>query len=404
MPSPYAGKVFSFDQDWSSPVIERIGWLTDVIRKRDGSEQRIRLRQKPRRTLEYNGLIGGQDELEQRRRFDAQVWASQNGQIMVPIWSDATELTAQVNSGSSSFILPQATCTGYDYASGAYVMFWRDYKTYEVVKITQLNQGTGNVSLETNTVSTWPAGTRVMPARLGLFDPIVSANLWATDIKSTVVKFELLTPTTAPTYFYRNIAPSLDSYRSTDVFNAPGLDGNNTLSVDRTMQRIDFGVGQFANDSIQLAPFHGVDCNLEPNGRTEIANLLGWFDSRVGRQKAFWLPTWDRDFDPVVSIAAAQFTASSFGYTANYTHKESRRDIALINADGSMSYRRITASSDDGTTETFTTDTNLPSLTNLERTSFLRYLRLDHDDIELTWETTEDLSVALKFRELTKTA
>lgn len=402
----YTGKVFSFEHDWSTPVIERIGWLTDVLRKRDGSEQRIRVRQKPRHTLEYTGLIGGVDETDQRRRFDALMWTGQDQEIMIPYWQDATELTSQLNSGASALTLPQGV-TGYNYATGTYIMFWRDYRTYEVVKITTINQGTGVLTFDTNTTVTWTKGTRIMPAWLGLHDPISTAEIWATDIKTTVARFEIRTPTTAPTSHFRAVSPTLDTYRSTKVFNLPGLDGSNQFSLERSMQRIDFSAGQFENDSIQLAPFGAIDCNLQPNGRTEIAALFGWFNERVGRQKAFWLPTYERDFENVEKDAIEDdvFTAASFAYSTTYNLAESRRDIVFMEQDGTMLYRRLILCEDDGTTETFQVDSALPDpLPTLDRVSFLRFCRLDQDEVELSWQTTEDLSVALKLRELIKTA
>lgn len=399
----YTGPVFSFEHDWSEPVVERIAFLTVVLRKRDGSEQRIRNRQEPRRTIEYKAFIGGIDEEDERRRFDALVETTQDQEIMVPIWADAVELTAQVNAGATFVDVPPLE--GYDYGADAgFLIFWRSPKSFEVLPIDSLNNSIGRVTFTDPTTATWPKGTRVMPAWLGTYDPIASDEVYASDIKHTQIRFEIKVPTVAPSQYLRAIAPTLPVYRSTDVFIHAGMDGTNQRQVERTVTRIDAGVGQFRNDSIQHAPFGSVDCNLELSGRTEIKEYLGWLDMRVGRQKAFWFPTWQQDFANVTAIAAAQFTAASYGYTAKYAHKESRRDIAFINSDDSMNFRRITNSSDDGTLETFTVDSNLPSLTSLERASFLRYCRLDHDEIELTWTTTEDVSVAMKFRELIKTA
>lgn len=401
----YSGKVYSFDHNWTDPVIERLSWLTDVLRMRSGKEQRIKIRQKPRRTFEYTALIGGQDELDQRRRFDALFYGGQNEPVMVPFWTDAFELSAQLNSGSGSLnTLPKLN--GYDIDADNYLMFWRDYRTYEVVQILAVTaQGPpGQVNFVTDTVNTWPVGTRVVPARLCIHAPSVNGEMFATDIKATKAVFELIVPASTAANNFRAVTPTLDTYRSTDVLLNPGLDGSNAHAFERTMQLLDFKTGPFHYDSIQAGPFGTIDCNFELNGRTEISEFLGWLRSRAGRFKGFWVPTWEKDFAPVVSTAADEFTAASFGYTANYNLVEGRRDVAFINANGTASYRRLTASSDDGTLETFQTDTNLPSLTNLERTSFLRYCRLDHDEVELTWQTNDDVSVALKFRELIKTA
>ncbi len=408
MPSPYSGKVFSFDHNWTTPVVERLSWLTSVLRKRDGSEQRIRLRQRPRRTWEYTALLGGYDELDQRRRFDALLWSGQSDEIMVPFWPDAFTLSANLASGSTTLLtLPKLD--GYDLDnSDSYLMFWQDHLTYEVLKISSTGISAegppGHVTFETATVNTWLKGTVVVPARRCLHDPTMSSNVFASDLQEPTCKFEVIIPTAAPTQGYRAITPSLDTYRDADVLLDPGMDGTNTRTLERIMSRIDFNVGQFKNDSIQAAPFGALDINVSLEGKAEIANFLGWLNMRWGRQKGFWLPTWEKDFDNLELTDTDVFTADSFGYTAAYDLAESRRDIAFINADGSMDFRRITASEDDDTTETFTVDSDLPDPLEPERASFLRYCRLDQDEIELSWITTEDVTTTLKARELIKTA
>lgn len=409
MPSPYSGKVFAFDHNWTEPVIERVSWLTTVLRKRDGSEQRIRLRQRPRRTIEYATLIGGDDELDMRRRHDALLWSGQPEEVMVPFWPDAFTLTANLNSGSSTFSVAAALLqfNGRDLDnSDSYLMFWKDYKTYEVVKVTALtfNIDFHILSFETNTVTTWPKGTVVVPARRCLHDPTMNGDVFASDLQATKVKFEVMVPTVAPTQGRRAIAPTADAYRSTDVLADPGMDGTNTRALERVMSRVDFTTGKFSYDSIQAAPFGSLDINISLEGKSEIANFLGWLNVRQGRQKAFWLPTWEQDFENVAATDTDIFTADSFGYTAAYNVTESRRDIAFINGDGTMDYRRITDSEDDDTTETFTVDSDLPDPLAPERTSFLRFCRLDQDEVELSWITTDDLVTKLKARELIKTA
>lgn len=407
MPSPYSGKVFSFDHNWTSPVVERLAWLTSVLRKRDGSEQRVATRRVPRRTIDYLAFVGGEDELDQRRRFDALVWTSQDEEVMVPFWPDATVLAANLASGSSLVTFP--TVQSYDIDNGdGYLMFWKDYKTYEVVKVNPSGGSTwtnpASIALETNTINAWPKGTVVVPARRCLQVPSMSGNVFASDVQELKVSFRVIVPTVAATNAYRAIMPTTDTYRSTDVMADPGMDGTNTRTLERQLATVDFQVGPFSYDSIQTAPFGSLDMNVDLSGRDEVKHFLGWLNMRRGRQKAFWLPTWEKDFDLIERTADDQFTADSFGYTAAYNAIESRRDVAFINADGSMDYRRISGSSDDAITETFTVTATLPDPLTPERASFLRYCRLDQDEVELTWLTTDDVTTTLKVRELIKTA
>lgn len=408
MPSPYSGKVFPFDHNWTEPLVEKISWLTSVLRKRDGSEQRMRLRMKPRRAFEYSVLIGGQDELDMRRRFDA-LMRSQDEEILVPFWPDATVLANTLSSGASS--VPLTSIRGFDIDNAqSYIIFWKDYRTYEVLKVNPSGGAStwtdpATIGFETNTLNDWLKGTTVVPARLCRHAPIASSEIHASDIKTSKVGFQVITPVTPPSQGKRAITPSLDTYVSTDVLADPGMNGDNTSTIERVMSPVDFQVGQFSYDSIQTAPFGTIDINIDISGKEEVAVFLGWLNTRQGRQKAFWMPTWEKDFDNIERTGDDTFTADSFGYTAAYNSIEGRRDIAFIAADGSMEFRRIAESSDDDTTETITVTTeDLPDPLEPERTSFLRYCRLDQDEVQLNWLTTDDVTAQLKARELIKTA
>lgn len=49
-------KLWPVPPDWSSPVIERLTWLTDVLTAHNQSEQRRGLRGRPVRSFEYSFL------------------------------------------------------------------------------------------------------------------------------------------------------------------------------------------------------------------------------------------------------------------------------------------------------------------------------------------------------------
>lgn len=400
----YTGPVYSFQHNWDEPVVERFEWLTQVMRKRSGKEQRVCLRSLPRRILEYTTLLGGVDEEDMRRRYDALIWSAQDQAIVVPVWSDANVLTSEVNSGTTIITTP---VVGYDYDDGAnsYVILWRDYKHFEVIRTTTvLDTSGGRLTLGESPVGTWPIGTVIAPAKLCFCDPSESADLIASDIKEAKTKFEIINPIIPAAHGYRGTAPTLDSYRSVDVFALPGMDGSNTLTTERSLARIDFQTGIFHNDSIQSAPFGTLDYR-DLFTRAGFSTMLGWLLDRKGRQKHFWFPSWQQDFTNVVKTDDAEFTADSFKYTALYTHKEGRRDIVFIQPDYTMMYRRITASSDDGTTETFIVDSDLEEpLPTLDRVSFLKFCRIDSDAVEFSWITTDDVATVVSFRELIKTA
>ena len=53
--------VFGLKPNWANGWLERLMWATDVLTARDGTEQRVGLRAKPRRSLEFSILVGSAD-------------------------------------------------------------------------------------------------------------------------------------------------------------------------------------------------------------------------------------------------------------------------------------------------------------------------------------------------------
>ena len=63
--------IWTFRPNWSGGVTERLEWLTDVLPSRVGAEQRRGLRLSPRRSLEFQLLLHG----EERTFFDLMLQA-----------------------------------------------------------------------------------------------------------------------------------------------------------------------------------------------------------------------------------------------------------------------------------------------------------------------------------------
>lgn len=77
--------IFAFAPDWSSPLIERREWRTDVMRSFDGTEERRALRASPRRRWEYR--LADHDVSAQR--LEAAIWVAQGEPVYLPLWLKA---------------------------------------------------------------------------------------------------------------------------------------------------------------------------------------------------------------------------------------------------------------------------------------------------------------------------
>lgn len=132
-----------------------------------------------------------------------------------------------------------------------------------------------------------------------------------------------------------------------------------------------------------------IGCTFEFIGfdRSEMSEIVDFFDDRMGRYGSFWWPTWQEDV--VVSAAfasgATQITIEDIDYSDDWLGNElTGRYLFFRFPDGTEKYRRVTAAS--GTTLTLdsaigkaATEDDLDSLL----VSFLIMGRFDQDELEV---------------------
>lgn len=82
--------VFLPKPDWKNGVLERLEWLTDVLQSESGAEQRRKLRQYPRRSLEASFSRFG----DNRNLIDSFLTGVGRRFCLVPLWWDETPMDA----------------------------------------------------------------------------------------------------------------------------------------------------------------------------------------------------------------------------------------------------------------------------------------------------------------------
>lgn len=392
----YSGNVFSFDHSWTEDVIERLTWLTDVMVHRDGSEQRRQPRRYPRRMLEYNVLPTSQLFQTRLENF---LWGKSDEAMLVPVWTDAQRLTTAASSGGNTVTVPTTT---YDYDANGYVILWRSPSSYEAVAIASLNSTT--LTLEENLVSTWPIGTVVVPARLGRLTQQMPGKQIAHNVRPYSLVFEI-DEGSYSTNRVTTLSPT--QYLSRDTFEFPTVPTHTEASEDldfsyeHTYPIIDAQTGAVALDTgARSKPYTLVPYAQRFANRTQISEWLGFLELRQGRRVPFWMPSWEKDFQPV-SIsngALGSITYTSNGFADWIDAADGRKDIAIIYLQNGQVYSaghhqrvRITAATNNGNgTETINCPLNFVYDEDKEkiRISFLRYCRLESDAVEIAWKTS----------------
>ncbi len=109
------------------PLKESLTWLTDVMEAWDGTEQRVMIREVPRREYELGFLFRRWDKALVDSALFGSIYHETTGvpdrlKWTLPIWSDMHVLTTQKIIGSTLFYL---STVGYDYHAGGLAVFIR---------------------------------------------------------------------------------------------------------------------------------------------------------------------------------------------------------------------------------------------------------------------------------------
>jgi len=367
--------------NWARAITERLAWLTDVQRAYDGSEQRIRVRATPRRSLEFEYLI---EEGAARRRFDALLWDWQSRIWSLPLWTDGQSLTAPVTSGD---ITIAATTTDYDFSVGGQAMLINlDTLDNEVVEVNAVSAG--QIGILRPLTNSWPAGTWLFPAKSARLSSNHRLTRFIGNTVYAVATFQFTDSSSWPK------ATESITYRGYPVFT-----GQNDWSIaptedfSRTLETIDNASGKWSIDDQTGRPNTSLSHLWSAYTRADISALRSWLYSRQGRLTMFWQPTGNDDLAIVspISSSSPNIDIEWVGYTKFYQMSVNRRDIRIETTGGMIYDRRITGSVEvDATTERLTLDSVIGvdlAVTDIARISFMVLRRLNADNLEIAWWT-----------------
>ena len=376
--------------DWSTPIIERLEWKTDVLTAFNGSEQRIALCQTPRRWFEFAILLEGESV---RREFEGMLWSWGAKPWALPIWTDATATTASTLSGANSVSVDTAT---FDFYADGMAMLLHNNE-YELLQV--LDVAGDHLTLAQPTARAWSAGTTIIPVRIAYLEPSQQISRFKGDTLYGTVRMMLDDVNDHPA------ESAADTYRGYPVLTTPS-DWTADLTVDymRKMQTVDFGVGGVYRDDESGQPALLSSHHWTLDSRANIAAFRSFLYARRGRLSAVWLPSFlsDLSLAAPVTDTATQISTEHCKYTDLYNLKRNRRDIRIELTNGTVLYRRITACTEiSSTVEQLTLNAALGvdvGVDDIERISFMTFSRLDADAIELAWRWGDLVEAKMNWR------
>ena len=347
-------------------MTETLQFLTDVLQKLDGSEQRVQVRQYPRHLF---GKILRLDGTE-RQWLDNVLSGRQAGDLYVPLWTQSTHLTAPASQYDTTLAVDPTTQALAEFREGNKVAIWSDSTNWDMAEIDTL--GTGTIALvdELLLAGGYPAGTAVYPVAKvtcpkppagsiqGLTMEDVTLELLTKDSESDIADASAWdTFKTLPYLKDLHLGPSVGY-----VFDSQGLDFN----TGKTEQETRWVEGKQTRSLILVSH--------DRQAAWDIRCLLYHLS---GRWRSFYLPTYLAEV-PIVSLSGTTLTIGNIGYN----QYAAGRTLVRIVTSTSDEVRTILASADLGATEELTLDAAVGG--TLVRVEFVYRVRLASDDAVLT--------------------
>ena len=373
---------WSYRPDWSEDYLDDYEWKTDVLTAYNNSEQRIRLRGSPRRTIEYTAVAV--EKLRQRLNMHLFGW--QHRLWALPIWTDRRQLVIPANSGTQLLSLDT---TETEFEVGELVILIDT--TGLVVEAAEIaSKSDTDLGLQLPLQYDWNETASVYPARVARLQAQQAYDQPIRQEARLLVRFRLEEPGSL-----WNASELGDTYRGYPVL--VDLQHNwaerLSASVDHKITEYDFETSK--SPSIEYEgdyPTVRFDISVPLSTRSAIDEFKNWLYARCGRLTGFWFTVPDASLTLNADIGAGSGTISIVHANYNlFGSQPGRRDIRIELFDGTAYYRRIlTVNVADETTEFLGLDVSFPvaiSISQVRRISFMQFSRLEADRVGLSYIT-----------------
>jgi len=373
--------------DWSAGFRERLGWLTDVLESADRTEQRVRLRSRPRRRWDLQLAATGAE----RMRLENILAGRTVRHCLFPVWPDAAPLTVAVSAGGAAF---SCQTTGRDYVVGGELAMFAAGGKHEIRTVSTLGPDGGTVTAPF--AEDWPAGTMCAPLRDCLFVEGRRLNRWTPDYAEYAITAEVL----GAARDLPALSPELWLDHPLCPFPAGWAEAEEGVTNKWVVLDNATGPLEFMVEAVEPVLSRSAEFLLD--GRAQIAEFLSWLHLLAGRLTPFWLPADGHAFSLVATAPAGAQTivVASQDYTRSLAGSPARSHLEIETASGAVIRRKIIGSLliGAGDTEELTLDAPLPdglAESQIRRANWLELVRLASDEIELQWLSDEAVSVTL---------
>jgi len=274
-------------------IYQYLRYNTVINRVKDGAELAQRNRQTPARTYKYSYKLSAINTAKlQALLFNPQTY-------YLPLWEQQQKYVGTISNGSTYIQATGFTVDEYDLLADHYLLIWESENNYELMTITTVNDGTDRVDFTSAT----SAGDFTNPLIIPVFKAILLGQpTWeqsqANDFYITELDFMLLYSVAIDTF-----TPT-KTYDSTMVLLPPNyFDAKTQSGASNPLVKVmDNDLGEFSYFKNVEQGMHISSWGFYAQGRSDIYTMITKLNYFNGQQRAVWIPTLKRDFEPESDI------------------------------------------------------------------------------------------------------
>jgi hypothetical protein len=321
--------IFSFEP--LVPMQESLEWFTNIMRSKDGSEQRMIVRQVPRQIFKVEAHVNNE---QLQSRLDAVLFGWQKRTWGLPIWPEWTEHTDTISVDDTVIYLDT---TNADYRDDSSAIIWQSPTSYEAVKISTVAADRLNLNFPVQsdwTGKKWIMPLRVANIRAATSRPATPGGYGRVRSDFIVQDNVLLTGYTPPT-----------TYQSLPVITASTIvEGEQDVQIAGDVGFVDYDLNKFQMYSDSDYNIVVQSHIFRKNNKADCWDFRKFFHYLYGRRGAMWVITDRNDLVQQGNIGAADisFNIDNIGLANNMGLNDIRTHLAFVFPDGTQLYEEIT--------------------------------------------------------------
>lgn len=363
---------------------EKLQWQTDILKSKN-NEQRLALRSAPRQVFSYNYL------LNERQFSKAKAISSKWGNKIygVPVWAESTYITSTLSIGQPVIYFDTRFS---DYRANGIAVLWSSDDLYEIINIEEVFDD--RIVLSSGLENTW-SNCIIAPCRQGR--SLNGINYSRSAVKDVRAKAEF----TITDNVDLSDEGSFITYRSAPVLTDRSVVvGDLSEILSESLEYFDNGSGPIEIETSSNILNSTQTISFIKGTYQSIWNLRTWLHARKGRQRSFWLPSWNRDIiitNDVISTDT-RITIENIGYSLYYSVK----DIMIVLNNGTKIFKRILSGNEIPGGEELTLSEAIGTsfnTTDVDFISFISHVRLDSDEITLSHDSNKTVKMSVTVKE-----